>query len=49
MASELGNHVAFPIGVIWNSWVPLKIDFFIREGRWNKILTLIIFEGDDGF
>ena len=30
----------FPHGIVWNSWVPLRISFFAWEATWVKILTL---------
>ena len=30
----------FPHGIVWNSWVPLRISFFAWEAPWAKILTL---------
>ncbi|RVW35405.1 Serine/threonine protein phosphatase 2A 59 kDa regulatory subunit B' zeta isoform [Vitis vinifera] len=31
---------AFPSSIVWNTWVPLKVDFFAGEVLWERILTL---------
>ena len=30
----------FPSRLIWNPWVPIKVDFFAWEDSWGKVLTL---------
>ena len=37
---ELGGPSNFPVVVIWNSWVPPKVNFFAWEATWSKVLTL---------
>ena len=39
---ERGRLVPFPIGVVWNAWVPPKASFFFFtwEAPWGKALTL---------
>lgn len=37
---ELGSSNSFAMRIIWNSWVPSKIGFFVREACWGKVLTL---------
>ena len=37
---EIGSFVQFPIGVVWNTWVPPKVSFFAWEATWGKALTL---------
>ena len=32
--------MSFPRQVIWNLWVPSKVNFFAWEAIWGKVLTL---------
>ena len=29
----------FPHSIVWNSWTPIKVNFFAWEATWVKILT----------
>ena len=33
---ELGVVVSFSTRVVWNSWVPSKVNFFAWEASWGK-------------
>ena len=37
---ELGVVVSFSTRVVWNSWVPSKVNFFAWEASWGKGFTL---------
>ena len=37
---ELGSSAPFLVDVVWNSWVPPKVSFFVWEVLWGKTLTL---------
>ena len=39
-AMEQGGDSSFPVKVIWNPWVLLKVIFFSWEATWGKIPTL---------
>ena len=30
----------FPEGLVWNSYIPLKVSVFLWEVWWGKVLTL---------
>ena len=34
------RYMNFPSKMIWNSWVPPKVEIFAWEATWSKILTL---------
>ena len=37
---ESGSLVSFPKWVLWNSWVPSKVDFFCVGPSWSKVFSL---------
>ena len=34
---EVGSLVLFPVGVVWNAWVPPKVSFFAWKATWEKL------------
>ena len=39
-ALEMESTTCFPMKIIWNSSVQLKVSFFAWESTWGKVLTL---------
>ena len=37
---ESGGMFNFPKSVVWNSWMPSKVSFFVWEASLGKVLTV---------
>lgn len=37
---EIDYTTPFPLKIIWNPWIPMKVGFFTRKACWGKVLAL---------